>query len=220
MPSAKPVIRVSKSCPGTMGVICEGRHGRMFYLCEKCGAGFRKIKQPHKTHLGEKCTGELKKVALGHEFETDVIQIQFALPTPTGMTDVWFAYSLAYALAGGAAKVLEVLPGDVSTTVTHSGEGRIPPIILYDNVPGGAGLVARLENEESMLECLGEAHRRVMGRCGCREDESCYGCLRSYANQFAHHHLQRGPVKQFLEQVMGVFHGPPAGCVFAGGAAR
>lgn len=205
MPSEDPVMRVNKACPGKMGVVCEGRHGRMFYLCEKCGGGFQKVEQPHKTHLGERCTGELKKVALGHEFVTDVLQIQFEYQTPGGVNDLWFAYSLAYALAGGAAKVLEVLPGDVSTTVTHGNSGRIPPIILYDNVPGGAGLVARLEEEGNMRECLTEAYQRVMGRCGCREDESCYGCLRSYANQFAHHSLQRGPVKRFLEEVIRVF---------------
>ncbi len=205
MPREEPIMRVSKACPGKMGVLCEGRHGRMFFLCEKCGAGFREAKKLHKTHLGEPCTGELKRVALGHEFVTDVLQIQFDYQTPGGVDDVWFAYSLAYALVGGAAKVLEVLPGDVSTTVTHGNGGRIPPIILYDNVPGGAGLVARLEEESDMQECIRAAYQRVMGRCGCREDESCYGCLRSYANQFAHHSLQRGPVKRFLEGVIAHF---------------
>ena len=36
---------------------------------------------------------------------------------------------------------------------------------------------------------LANARKRVRGNCGC--DSSCYGCLRSYRNQFAHPHLDR-----------------------------
>lgn len=36
---------------------------------------------------------------------------------------------------------------------------------------------------------LENARKRVQGGCGC--DSSCYGCLRSYRNQFAHPHLNR-----------------------------
>jgi hypothetical protein len=63
---------------------------------------------------------------------------------------VWFAYSLAYSLLEGAAEALEVPSADLSVTVKQSETGaQIPQIILYDNVPGGAGLVARLESKTS-----------------------------------------------------------------------
>jgi len=78
----------------------------------------------------------------------------------------------------------------------------IPQIILYDNVPGGAGLVARLEEADVFRQCLQEAQRRVSGVCGCGENTSCDGCLRSYTNQFAHTHLARGPVAKSLEEVL------------------
>ena len=78
----------------------------------------------------------------------------------------------------------------------------LPPIILYDNVPGGAGLVARLEREEVLKNCLQAALKRVEGACGCAPNTSCYGCLRSYRNQFAHQILQRGPVQQYLASVL------------------
>ncbi|NLO26766.1 MAG: hypothetical protein GX113_01080 [Actinobacteria bacterium] len=43
---------------------------------------------------------------------------------------------------------------------------------------------------------------RVSGQCGCDERSSCYGCLRTYRNQFAHRGLRRGPVKEYLEAVL------------------
>ena len=61
--------------------------------------------------------------------------------------------------------------------------------MLYDNVPGGAGLVAQLEEPTVFSQVLANARRRVQGNCGC--DSSCYGCLRSYRNQFAHPYLDR-----------------------------
>ncbi len=133
---------------------------------------------------------------------TDVLQLQF-LPEPEqGIDPVWFAYSLAYALVEGAAEVLEVPSTDLSATVAYSVQCPVLPIILYDNVPGGAGLVARLEREEVLRTCLEAAQKRVGGNCGCEENTSCYGCLRSYRNQFAHQHLKRGPVMRYLEALL------------------
>ena len=137
-------------------------------------------------------------MSLGHEFVTDVLQLRFPPTSPAGVEPVSFTYSLAYALVEGASEVLEVPSNDLSATVAHSGKYPVPPIILYDNVPGGAGLVARLEEEEIFSACLEAAKKRVSGNCCCDEGTSCYGCLRSYRNQFCHQHLQRGPVLRYL----------------------
>jgi hypothetical protein len=202
MPSNSPVITIKKASPGLMVVLCEGRRGEGFYICSTCGAGFRRRETPHKTPYGQDCYGTLEQVSLGHEFVTDVLQLQFH-PKPDGdMEPVWFAYSLAYALVEGAAEVLEVPSTDLSATVAHSEQYPLPPIILYDNVPGGAGLVSRLEGEEVLKDCLEAAQKRVSGNCGCDENTSCYGCLRSYRNQFAHQYLQRGPVMRYLEGLL------------------
>jgi hypothetical protein len=77
-----------------------------------------------------------------------------------------------------------------------------PPVILYDGVPGGAGLVAQIEREDVFRACLEAAHRRVSGGCGCGFESSCYGCLRNYRNQFAHQYLTRGSVKEYLEYLL------------------
>lgn len=195
-------IRLTKASPGLMVVLCEGRRGGGFYICSQCGAGFRERKSPHENPYGENCPGTLKQVSLGHEFITDVLQIRFLFELSQDNTEgIWFAYSLAYALVEGAAEVLEVPSTDLSATVAYESGGSINPLILYDNVPGGAGLVARLEDKETLHACLKAALDRVNGSCGCGENDSCYGCLRSYRNQFAHPRLKRGLVKQYLTEI-------------------
>jgi len=196
------LISMNKASKGQLTVLCEGRRGDGFYICEKCGAGFRRRPKNHRTPYGRDCYGTLKLVSLGHEFVTDVLKLQFLLKPDEEINPIWFAYSLAYALVEGAAEVLEVPSTDLSATVAHKEQYTISPIILYDNVPGGAGLVARLENEEIFRACLDSALNRVSGICKCDETTSCYGCLRSYRNQFAHQYLQRGPVKRYLEKLM------------------
>lgn len=202
IPPTSPMITLKKASPGSMVVLCEGRRGEGFYVCSTCGAGFKKCKTHHKTPYGQDCRGTLEQVSLGHEFVTDVLQLQFNLKPEDAIDYVWFAHSLAYALVEGAAEVLEVPPTDLNATVAHSEYCRIPPIILYDNVPGGAGLVARLETEEVLKVCLEAAYKRVSGKCGCEDNSSCYGCLRGYRNQFAHQNLQRGPVMRYLQTLL------------------
>jgi len=197
------VVCLTKASPGLMVVLCEGRLGRGFYVCGQCGAGFGQRRNQHETPYGEICSGTLEQVSLGHEFVTDVLQLRFLLKLPQNdIEPVWFAYSLAYAVVEGAAEILEVPSADLSTTVTYGKTGTIPPIILYDNVPGGAGLVARLEGKETLRVCFEAALDRVDGSCGCGENGSCYGCLRSYRNQFAHPHLRRGPVMRYLQSLL------------------
>ncbi len=200
-PTRSPLVTLRKASPGLMCVVCEGRRGERFYICGGCGAGFRRREKTHKTPYGQNCSGTLEQVSLGHEFVTDVLQLQFNLKPKDGMDPVSFAFSLAYALVEGAAEVLEVPSTDLSATVAHQ-EYPIPPIVLYDNVPGGAGLVARLEIEVALQDCLNAAQKRVSGSCGCDEGTSCYGCLRSYRNQFVHQNLQRGPVMYYLEGIL------------------
>jgi hypothetical protein len=191
-----------------MVVLCEGRRQELFYICKTCGAGFQKKSlKSHKSPYGQECNGTLEHVSLGHEFETDVLQLQFhRFPEQKTLDPIWFAYSLAYALVEGAAEVLEIPSTDLNATVKYGNQNTIPPIILYDNVPGGAGLVAHLEKENILKACLEAALVRTSGKCGCDESTSCYGCLRNYRNQFAHQNLQRGPVMRYLKVLLSEWH--------------
>ncbi len=204
------IVTLSSVSPGFMVVLCEGRRGEGFYVCRRCGAGFKKwseCKDGHKTPLGKICAAQVQslrpEVSLGHEFITDAIQLQFH-PTPTQSDDLlWFAYSLSYALLEGAAEVLDIPSNNLNATISSGSQNNaIPPIILYDNVPGGAGLVAQLEDFDTLKDCLQLALDRVTNCTGCTENSSCYSCLRSYRNQFAHRFLQRGPVGRYLNEIL------------------
>ena len=200
-------IKLTKASPGVMVVLCEGQRGHGFYICEKCGAGSLKRDAQHKTPYGEQCQGTLTQVSLGHEFTTDVVQLQFADRPMRGIEPLWFTYSLAYSLLESAAEVMEIPSSDLNATVAYrSIANYLPPVILYDNLPGGAGLVARLQDKGVLYDCLVMAQKRVNGDCGCAEATSCYGCLRGYRNQFAHPFIQRGPVKLYLEQLISEWH--------------
>lgn len=200
-------VVIAKAAMGQMVVICEGRKGKQFYICTSCGAGFCFRQHPHDDPFGEKCRGKLDPVSLGHEFITDVLGLRFTLPTaktaiePTDQ--YWFTYSLGTALVEGASEVLEIPSTDLNVTIKkYDTANDTYQIILYDAVPGGAGLVARLEQKDILLEAIKAGYNRVDGKCGCGEDTSCYGCLRSYRNQFAHQKMQRGPVKEYLTVVL------------------
>ena len=104
--------------------------------------------------------------------------------------------STASAVLLGAAETLDVPDTDLNVTITGGTDPGASAIVLYDNVPGGAGLVAQLEHENVFHEMLRNAQARVRGNCGC--DTSCYGCLRSYRNQFAHPHLDRKRAMEIL----------------------
>lgn len=198
------ILEVRPACPGTMVTLCDGRFGRGFFLCEECGAGFRTRKRSHRTPFGKACDGRLQVRALGHEFTTDIAQIDFLVTRrmPVDVDGLWFAYSVAYAVAQGAAHTLDVPATDLSATVRRRPNTGDYTLVLYDNVPGGAGLVARLSEIPLLTEALRAASHRVSGNCGCSETTSCYGCLRSFSNQFAHPNLQRGPVAAYLTEVL------------------
>jgi hypothetical protein len=203
-------LHLTKASPGYMIVLCEGRGGGGFFLCSKCGAGFQKpseFQRGHKTPYGVACQTRPETlrpaVSLGHEIISDVVKLQFMLPRDAAMDPTWLAFSVAYALVEGTAQVLEVPSVDLNATVAYGGTaGLLPPIILYDTVPGGAGLVARLEDRRTLMACMEAGLKRVTDCKGCGEESSCYSCLRSYRNQFAHQFLRRGPASTYLRSVL------------------
>ena len=177
-------VQVTKVSPGVLVILCEGRNKEGFYICRYCGTHMVQPKASHKTISNSNCEGTLERFSLGHELTTDVMRIQFPM-----VNDEWVAYSIAYAVLLGAANTLAVPDNDLNVTITRGNRSNETAIVLYDNVPGGAALVAQLEQEEVFVEVLRAASIRVQGNCGC--GSSCYGCLRSYRNQFAHAKLNR-----------------------------
>ena len=185
-------ILVTRAQPGTLVILCEGRNRAGFHICGSCGAHMTEPKARHKSPSDSMCYGTLQRFSLGHELVTDVVRLQFP-----GLCDEWDAYSVAYAMMLGAAENLDVPDTDLNVTITGGGNSGESAIVLYDNVPGGAGLVAQLEVAQVFRKALANAHDRLQGSCGC--DSSCYGCLRSYRNQFAHPHLDRRRAAEFID---------------------
>ena len=175
---------MTKAVPGVLVILCEGRNREGFYICRSCGRHMASPRSSHKSPSESNCRGTLERFSLGHELDTDVVCLQFPM-----VHEEWVAYSVAYAILLGAADTLEVPDTDLNVTITGGDRPGEAAVVLYDNVPGGAGLVAQLEREEVFADVLGAATERVRGNCGC--DSSCYGCLRSYRNQFAHAQLDR-----------------------------
>ena len=189
-----------------------------FKLCYTCGYALpvtdapKKATQPHAPPWsnGKKskknCQGTLYFVDLGHEFETDVVKLVVSESGATmhGRGD-WL--SLLYALLEGASSALNIQREDLDGCLFPRGRLLPPALVLFDNVPGGAGHVRRLA--ESMCDVLKKALATVAGDCGCGGGEggvgntSCYGCLRTYQNQWCHDDLRRGPARDFLHRLLG-----------------
>jgi hypothetical protein len=197
-----PVATIRRAIPGRMAILSEGKRSRQFYICSSCGAGFLEPQASHRSPWSADCRGKLSRVSLGHEFVTDVVQVDLHLPPDASADHSGLALGLTTALLEGMAEVLDVTSTDLNGTIGRSGSSGLPWIVLYDAVPGGAGLVARMENTEIFKSSMKAAYFRVEGGCGCGEETSCYGCLRSYRNQFVHPHLKRGQVKAYLHSVL------------------
>ena len=183
-------VNITKASSGTLVILCEGKNGGGFYICGDCGTHMTEPRGMHKSPFNHQCSGTLSRYSLGYELVTDVVRLQFPQ-----LIEEWEAYSVAYAVLMGASKTLNVPNNDLNVTIT-AGDDLESAVVLYDNVPGGAGLVTQLEGVDVFNEMLNNALERIRGNCGC--SSSCYGCLRSYRNQFAHPYLDRVKALEFL----------------------
>ncbi|MDK2961422.1 MAG: hypothetical protein PWP20_548 [Eubacteriaceae bacterium] len=191
-------INYTYSPRGNLFVVNQGKYGAGFKICERCGfatADEKDNKHPHKNKYGEKCTQEyLKRIDLGHEIITDIIDIE--LPNLTSQGGENFYYSVLYALIEGAVGYLGIDRREIDGCLNYTTESLTPSFILFDQVPGGAGHVKKIGKE--LDKVIVEAKNHVDGSCGCGEETSCYGCLRNYSNQIYHDVLKRGLALKFF----------------------
>jgi hypothetical protein len=108
-------------------------------------------------------------------------------------------YSTMYALLEGASDALGIRRDDLDGTVYRHSDSPIPALILYDNVPGGAGHVRRISEE--LPATLMAAWTRMAREC-CGEDTSCYECLRNFRNQPFHDQLKRSRARDYLRRIL------------------
>lgn len=191
---------------GTLAVINHARH-QHFQVCNACGytvLGGERLPRPHQGPWGRECSGRTQRYDLGHEFNTDVLQLAFHghYSQPSG-----FWNSLLYALIEGASFALGIERADLDGCLYPITVNPLrQAVILFDDVPGGAGHVRRIASGPAMLRQVLEGAWQRLRQCECGGIEgnaSCYGCLRNYRNQFCHDELNRGVATRFLQWVLG-----------------
>lgn len=172
-----------------------------FYMCPVCGysdiakKGLKapQILEKHKNYRQYDCScDELKYLRLGHKFRTDVAR--FTVPMLSAIDKIGLGYpralSFLYAFLEGVSLALGIERDDIDGVLELNLECQSYDILLYDNVPGGAGHVKRLLNRGAVISSLETALDKVSHNC-CDENTSCYNCLRNYHNQSYHNKLQR-----------------------------
>ena len=187
-----------------------------FYMCPVCGysdmvkMGSRTpqtLKQ-HKNFKQFECScDELEYLRLGHKFQTDVAR--FTIPMLDSVDKIGYpqALSFLYAFLEGVSIALGIERNDIDGVLEINLEWQSYDILLYDNVPGGAGHVKRLLSREAVISSLKAGLEKVSKEC-CDENTSCYNCLRNYYNQSYHNKLQRklaiDVIKRLLLAIEGV----------------
>jgi superfamily II DNA/RNA helicase len=178
---------------GELTILCKGRKDRGFNVCFKCGRSWDKSpklkKNVHKDPYGNDCNGKIKfGLHLGHRFQTDILKITFSNYKEL---NIKVGYSLLYAILEGISEVLNIERSDLNGCLINKNENENDTLIIFDDVPGGAGHVMRVvENEKTFSKIL-EASKDLLETCNCGMETSCYNCLRNYDNQFCHDNLKK-----------------------------
>ena len=196
-------IRCRYSSSGELAVICRGGKRGGFWICFNCGkAKSESFKKDHETPIGGVCLFPPRgPLHFGHTFTTDVLTISLEkYELAEALTDKSFWFSLLYATLEGASQALGIRRQDLDGCL-YPYEGKIT-LVLFDNVPGGAGHVKRIMDKQNLYEVFKTALNRVKN-CTCGPETSCYGCLRNYQNQFCHEQLKRGIILKFLSDNLG-----------------
>lgn len=182
-----------------------------FKVCEKCGASsppheFRDNGEHHIDYptgsnyrfleKGRICKGNIRNVAIGYQFKTQLSTITFELSNeivaPDGIQMPAELESGAVSLALAIRNQFAVSQ-DISKSEIGFGARIIPSITaprlqlyFYDDAEGGAGYAQRIF--EGVAKNLNEAVD-FLNKCDC--DSRCYKCLSSYETRFFDHILNR-----------------------------
>lgn len=199
---------------GELIVLNHGPKKAGFEICRRCGYGRPtgerqskgKGKKGSDVHYnprnGHECRGTLQHLYLGHDFITDVLEIKVggaqAVPD-LGETGKSRWLSVLYALLEGASAALDIRRNDLNGTLYYADPSGVPTLVLYDDVPGGAGHVRRVADE--LWPVFDKALERVQ-QCGCGEETACHECLWNYYNQPFHARLARGLAIDFLRAAL------------------
>lgn len=179
-----------------------------FYMCPLCGYSEiiknpvsllpKTTKRHNNFHQYECKYDTLEKIKIGHTFQTDVAR--FTIPLLTSNHSK--ALSFLYAFLEGISRTLEIERRDIDGLLERNSDQGTYDVLIYDNVPGGAGHVKRLvKNKQIIKDILQNALIKVSQEC-CDENTSCYNCLRNYYNQAYHNKLKRKYAKEVIQLLL------------------
>jgi hypothetical protein len=171
-------------------------NSNVYRVCEYCGSAVRitqKTRQHTNPMSGLACRGKLQSLNLGHRFMTDVLEIRFTGAVPADPA-IW--RSTLYAILEGASNSIGIRREDIDGLVEL---GHRPRMMIFDNVPGGAGYTRAIS--QKLPNVFAAGLEQVSREC-CSPETSCYQCLRNYYNQNFHDTLSRGLAKTFLEMLV------------------
>ena len=184
---------------GQLCVLNAPRRG--FQVCAYCNGaavGGETIKHTHWCEKSGLAPKTQNFSALGTSFVSDVLELVFDIDAAPGyVNEDW--ESVMWALFTAAAKILEVPETELGGTM-YENEKRGISLLIYDDVPGGAGHARQLSDRVTKL--VEEAYRVVDGHCGCGEKTCCYGCIANYYNQARQAKLSRGGAKKILQALL------------------
>lgn len=165
--------------------------------------------KPHKNYKLFDCPqNELDYLRLGHKFQTDVARLTIPMLDSADKIAYPQALSFLYAFLEGVSNALGIERTDIDGVLELNLEWQSYDILLYDNVPGGAGHVKRLLDKDAILSSLNAALDKVSKDC-CDENTSCYNCLRNYYNQSYHTKLQRKLAIDIIKRLLFEINGVP-----------
>ena len=189
------VVRKRYAENGQLCVLNAPRRG--FQVCSYChgaAVGGEAIKHAYWCEKSGQTPFIENYSALGTSFVSDVLELVFDIQTtPCYVNEAWEA--VMWALFTAAAKILEVPETELGGTM-YENESHGISLLIYDDVPGGAGHARQLN--ERVSELVKEAYKVVDGHCGCGEETCCYGCIANYYNQTSQAKLSRGAAKEIL----------------------
>ncbi|KJH65674.1 DEAD/DEAH box helicase [Chromobacterium violaceum] len=192
----------------------EGGHIGGFSVCVECGAAsvfdqFSPDRGPHERpyrYLGPqgtptRCSGEFRRVLLGHDFTTDLLllRLRIAAPLVTDtadtvalrmLEDALHTIAEALRLAASRHRQLDLDPAEFGSgfrvVPALQDEARMLDLFLYDTLSGGAGYA------EVAARNLPEILQATLGLLeGCTCDTSCTECLNHFHNQHIQGRLDR-----------------------------
>lgn len=202
---------------GKLVVLNHGENGRGFMICTRCGyAESERRRTQADTALPETfirhiplwmtrgrpaehscivggATNPLRCQVLGSTESTDMLRLGFAgTYLPSG--DLTFLTTMRLALHRAGAELLQLDPRELGSELVANQSG-VWDIVIYDNVPGGAGHTRELINDGTLwleeAKCLLRGTPEHDARC----ELACLDCILGFESQSA---MEAGQVDRRL----------------------